>query len=306
MIRINLLKPLQAQRPMTLVEEPKGGRRVLVILVLLAVLGGGGYFALQKMGGGKPGAAPAVAAVEESQTPAPAAAKPKRITANAVEEIVRQVQSDLAAQSSPPEYPDLAPTQRIAYQHLAGRSLLRDLQAATPPDVGFARVIFTPPGEFYLHGLAASEGDLKRFHAALNALPGAEIRQSLARPVGGAKESWEFSFFGKVKYPTAEVARTANRVFPRNALDAGLKDFAGVAQELGVNLQAPRLQNSSTEGGIQRFLYRAEANCDYARLETLLEKLVENRSGVGLLRLALEARGDEKMVASLDLLVYAQ
>jgi len=306
MIRVNLLKPLQAQRPMTLVEESKGGKKFVLALILLAVLGGGGYLVLRLTDGKAGDTGPVVAATAESETPKPTPARPKRVTADAVEEIVREARSETAADTAPPDYTDLAPSQRIAYQHLAGRSLLRDLQAATPPDVGFARVIFTPPGEFYLHGLAATEGDLKRFHAALSALPGADIRQSLARPAGGSRSSWEFSFFGKVRYPTSAVARATNRVYSKGAAAGGLREFTGVAKELGVQLQPPKLQNTSVEGGLQRMLYRAEVQCDYARLEGLLERLVDGRSGVGLLRLALEARGDEKMVASMDLLVYAQ
>jgi hypothetical protein len=41
-------------------------------------------------------------------------------------------------------------------------------------------------------------------------------------------------------------------------------------------------------------------------LQAFLEKIRDAGSSVGILRLALEARGDEKMIAGMDLLVYAQ
>ncbi len=309
MIRVNLLKPLQAQRPMTLVDEPKGvGKRLAFALLGLAVIGGL-YFFLQKHGGKEKEVQPQPVVVAPPPKPEPPSLEPKRpapVSVDAVEEIVREATAEFAEPPPPAGYADFTPSQRIAYQLLAGTRILRDLQAATPPEIGFAQVVFTAPGEFYVRGLAATEEDLQRFQAALTALPGATIRKNQSRPVGAAKTAREFSFLGKVDYPVAEAARPENRVVTRDQLAAALKGFSGTAKEAGVSLQDPKLQKSTSVGGFERMLYKAEARGDYAHLQAFLEKIRDAQSSVGVLRLALEARGDEKMIASLDLLVYAQ
>jgi hypothetical protein len=291
---------------MTLVEDSKGGRRKALLLLALVILAAGAYFALQKHGSGAQTVAPTPVVAVAPPLPQPPPVKPKHVTADAVEEIVQEVQAERASDTAAPQYSDLAPSQRIAYQQLSGTRLLRDLEAATPPEVGFAQVIFTPPGEFYVHGLAATEADLNRFQAALTALPGSDIKPGLSRAVGPTKVAREFSFFGKVNYPASEVSQVENRVLARNRLATALKAFTDTAKSLGVEIQAPQLEKSAEAGGLQRQIYRTEAHCDYTRMQAFLDKLQGAQSSVGLLRLSLEAHGDEKMVANLDLIVYAR
>ncbi len=306
MIRINLLKPLQAQRPMTLVETGGKGKRLAVWAAVVLVVAGVAYFLTRPK-------SPTMATVHPTRPTVaahPAAAPtptPKPITADAVEEIVRQAQTDLSGMSSTPTYADLAPSQRIAYQNDAGAKLLRDLGNATPVQVGFAQIIFTPPDEFYLHGLSESPGDLAKFQSALAAaFPGAEIRSGFSRPVGAAKTAREFSLFVKMKYTPDDASLIDNHVVARNQLNAALQGFAHTAQALGVSVQTPRLEKTTEADGLKRLVYRTEAQCDYSHLQELLEKMHADQSDVGLVRLALESHGDDHMVASLDLLVYAQ
>ena len=102
------------------------------------------------------------------------------------------------------------------------------------------------------------------------------------------------------------IASAKSGAIVMNQLEAELRGFADTARTLGVEFETPRLRDSSSENGVPRFLYHAEASCDYSRLQALLENLQRAQSNVGFQRVSLEARGNEKMSASLDLILYAQ
>jgi len=306
MIRINLLKSVQSQRPMLLVEETNGGKRVWVFALIALLVISVGIFIFKKPSATKK---PEVTMTETAPAAAPdtvpAVSEPAAPTADVAEEIVREAREEMVPATAPSTYSDLSPSQRVAFQQISGIRLLRDLQAVTPAEVGFARVIFTPPSEFYVYGIAANEEELKKFKSGLATLPGADIQESLSQPVGAAKVAREFSFFGKVNYPVAEALGTGNHVVAKDNPNVALNSLTAAAKELGMTL-SPKLENTTTSGGLQRNVYRVEARCDYARLQSLLEKIGESKADMGVVRVALEAKGDEKMVASLDLVVYAQ
>ena len=298
MIRINLLKSLQvlpevehfedSEESIEFAEESRSKGRLWIVIPVILILsaGIGMYLAMRP---------------SRTEKPAPLASPDTIAIATPVPDTVK-TGADTVAKT--PEDPD--PSRRITFQYFAGTRLFQDLQTAAAQGVGFTRIMFTPPDEFYVHGVASTEADLQHFKGALIALPGATLQQDQTQPVGAGGVAREFHFSGRIQYDTAGMTSTENRVLAANQVDATLKEFISTTHALGIELEPIQLQDSSVSEGLTRLLYRTEANCDYARLQTLLEKLQQNRSHVGFQRVNLEAQGNEKMTASLDLLVYAR
>lgn len=306
MIRINLLKPLQSQAQPLIFDEPGVGRKKLfLVLGGIALLAAGAMAVLQfpSLFGGLLGGGEDTEATVTAPEPAhpEGKAKPKRVTSHAVEEVVREVGETGANE---PTYAEMVPSERIEFQYFASSRILKDIKAVTPPDVGFANFIFTPPGDFYVHGLASGAGDLARFQEALSGLEGASIRPGLNAPAGARGLSREFSFFGSVKYPLNAMPTPPDRVIGKENLQSELKRLKTVAGSLGVKLKEPRLSSSGRSGAFTRQIYSTSADCSYQQLQDLLSGLHEGKSNLGLVKFALRARGDEKVAADLDLLVY--
>jgi hypothetical protein len=313
MIKINLLKSLQAPAMAPLVlEEPKGKRKQLVLLVaLLALVAAAATVFLQYptmvsgfLGGAEEETQVAAPAAPE---PPPAAApvpKPKRVTADAVEEIVREIQEEQGRQGRPATYADLVPSEKIEYQYFAATRILKDIKAVTPPDIGFADFIFSPPGDFYIHGLAYDEDTYQRFQSGLAGLEGAVIRPGVAAKGGARGTAKEFSFYGTVKYPVNAISQPPDRVLKKDALQAELKNLRAVAATLGIKLHDPKLKSQSDAGEYRKMVFTASADCSYQQMQDLLDQLHENKSNLGFLKFALKANGDENVVASLDILAY--
>ena len=315
MIRINLLKSLQALPEVERIEEPardavsefvaepRGNGHlllwVLVPIVLLASAGTGIYLAMRRSHTETP--------VEKIEPIEPA---PVADTAHAWVPVASDLSPNALVPDSVKPATDSAaepdPSRRIAFQYFTGTRLFQDLQNAAPQSVGFTRIMFTPPGEFYAHGVAGTDDDLQRFKRALTALPGALLTQDQSQPVGPGGMAREFHFSGNLRYDTSGMVSTENRVMAADQVGAALKGFMNTTHSLGIELEPIQLLDSSVSGGLTRLLYHTEAGCDYARLQALLEKLQRTRSHVGFQRVSLEAQGNEKMTASLDLLVYAR
>lgn len=317
MIRINLLKPLQVPAAPLILEEPKGNRKRAVILgaaLVLLVVGVSIFFQYPTLLGGLVGGgeetagiiAPAPEEIVAAPEPAP---QPKRVTAQAVEEIVREIQDEQGRQGAVTSYADLVPSEKIEYQYFAANRILKDIKAVTPPDIGFAHFIFTPPGDFYVHGLAFDEETYKRFQNGLAGLEGATIRPGItaksaapARKTPGA--GIEFSFYGTVKYPINAISQPPDRVVKKQALQGELKQLREVAATLGIHLQSPKLKSTSDAGEYRKMIFQASADCSFQQMQDLLAQLQENKSNLGFLKFALKANGDENVVASLDILAY--
>lgn len=323
MIKINLLKPLQAPVAPLILEEPKGKRKQLVLLVgglavvalgAMAVLQYPGFFSGLIGGGGETAQVEAPAAPVEAPAPAEPAVKPKRVTADAVEEIVREIQAEQGRQGPAATYADLVPSEKIEFQYFAANRILRDIKAVTPPDIGFADFIFSPPGDFYIHGLAYDEGTYERFRSGLEGLEGASIRPGVVAKGGargtaggkttGGKATVEFSFYGTVKYPISSISQPPDRVVKKQDVQAELKRLKEVAASLGIALRNPKLKSTSDAGEYRRMVFQASADCSYQQMQDLLTQLHESKSNLGFLKFALKAGGDENVVASLDILAY--
>lgn len=313
MIKINLLKPLQAPVAPLILEEPKGKRKQLVLLVgglaivalgAMAVLQYPGFFSGLIGGGGEIAQVEAPAAPVEAPAPAEPAAKPKRVTADAVEEIVREIQAEQGRQGPAATYADLVPSEKIEFQYFAANRILRDIKAVTPPDIGFADFIFSPPGDFYIHGLAYDEGTYERFRAGLEGLEGASIRPGVVAKGGTRGTAKEFSFYGTVKYPVTSISQPPDRVVKKQDVQAELKRLKEVAATLGIALRNPKLKSTSDAGEYRKMVFQASADCSYQQMQDLLSQLHESKSNLGFLKFALKAGGDENVVASLDILAY--
>lgn len=317
MIKINLLKSLQvpALAPLVL-EEPKGKRKQVVLLVaLLALVAVAATAFLQYptvvsgfLGGADDETQVSVPAAPVS-APAPAVHKPKRVTADAVEEIVREIQAEQGRQGPASSYADLVPSQKIEYQYMAATRLLKDIKAITPPDIGFADFIFSPPGDFYVHGLAYDEEAYRRFQEGLSGLEGAVIRPGVAtkggaRTTAGGKATIEFSFYGTVKYPVSAIPEPPDRMVSQAGLQGELKKVLDVAATLGIKLRDPKLKHTRDAGDHRRMVFQASADCSYQQMQDLLGQLQESKSSLGFLKFALKADGNENVVASLDILAY--
>lgn len=310
MIRINLLKPLQAQSPLHsldgLSSEPSRKGLWIGVAAVAVVLGGGFLLLNPDFLGGKSGKvleeAPTVKA-EAPAKPTPPPPKPKPTTAYAVEEIVRDVQSEQAKETAPPAYSALVPSQKIEFQQRMGVRILQDVKAATPPEIGFARFIFTPPGEYYVHGLAASEADLRRFKQGLQTLPGAEIRDGMLNPVpqGSGKE---FSLFGKVRYPMTGARPLGNKVVSEADLAQALRQWSAEAKQAGLRMGSVKQVSSVPLGSGARRVYEASGSGSYRAVQNFLARIHESESPIGLIRLTLQADRNGDMRAQFDLLAY--
>ena len=311
MIRVNLLKPLQAPPPTFAFDEPaKPGKGKVIalsaagILALAAIV----FFQFPGLFGGLFAKPAEPASVQAPPEPRPEASEslPKQVTANAVEETVRDLQPGEAKPGAPAAYADLVPSQKIEYQYYASTRILKEIKAITPPDVGFANFIFTPPGDFYVHGLAADEDDLKRFQDGLAKLAGAEIKPGMNVPAGARGRAKEFSFFGSVKYPMDALPAPPDRVVTKAEVPKELKQMKALAGNLGIRMREPRLLATAQAGGVKKMVWEASADCSFQQMQDFLAGLRESKSNLGVAKLSLHARGDEKVVADMDILAYVQ
>lgn len=309
MIRINLLKPLEVPaKPFAFEEPPKPRKAKVLALLALCLAALVAIVALQFPGlfGGlfaKP-APPPVVQAPPNPKPEAAAPAPAKVTANAVEETVRDLHPEAAKPPAPATYADLVPSQKIEYQYYASTRILKDIKAITPPDVGFANFIFTPPGEFYVHGLAAGDEDLKRFQDGLAGLAGAEVKPGMNVPAGARGRSKEFSFFGSVRYPLDGLPTPPDRVVSKADLPKELKQMRAVAGNLGIRLKEPKLLATAQAGDVKKMVWQASADCSFQQMEDFLAELHASKSNLGFAKFALRARGDEKVVAEMDILAY--
>lgn len=312
MIRINLLKPLEAPARSYVLEAPaKPGKGKVIALAVVAVAALVAIVALQFPGifGGLFAKKEVAAVVQVPPEPKPEGgetAMPPKVTANAVEETVRDLQPDASRPSAPSTYADLVPSQKIDFQNYSAARILKEIKSITPPDVGFANFIFTPPGEFYVHGLAADEADLKRFQEGLAGLTGAEIKPGMNVPAGARGRSKEFSFFGTVRYPLESLASPPNRVVAKADVPKELMQMRTVAGNLGIRFKEPKLLATAQAGNVKKMVWSASADCSFQQMQDFLSELHQSKSNLGFAKFALRARGDEKVVADLDFLAYVQ
>lgn len=312
MIRINLLKPLEPQALPLILDEPAGrgkkpylilGGLVLVAVIAIAVLQFPTLF-----GGMLAHKEETAIAVKTSPAPKPAEVRvqPKRVTGQAVEETVRDIQEDRVKEQIAPSYAGMVPSEKIEYQYYASTRVLKDIKSVTPPDVGFANFIFTPPGDFYVHGLAGDEQELQRFQQGLAGLSGAAIQPGMNVPAGTRGKGKEFSFFASVKYPVNSIPTPPDHVVDKTGLLKEIKQLKTVANGLGIHLKEPRLFNTSAVGNVKRMVYQTSADCSFQQMQDLLTGLHEGKSNLGFIRFALHARGDEKVIAEMDIIAYVQ
>jgi hypothetical protein len=249
-----------------------------------------------------------IAAVQTSPKPKPEAAvpAPAKVTANAVEETVRDLRPEASRPPAPTTYAELVPSRKIDFQNYASTRILKDIKSVTPPDVGFANFIFTPPGEFYVHGLAADEADLKRFQDGLASLTGAEIKAGMNVPAGARGHAREFSFFGSVRYPVESMPTPPDRVLAKADVQKELKQLRTVAGNLGIHIKEPRLLATAQAGNVKKMVWEASADCSFQQIQDFLTGLHESKSNLGFAKFALHAHGDEKMIADMDILAYVQ
>jgi hypothetical protein len=309
MIRINLLKPLQPQALPLILDEPAGrGKKTYLILGGLALVAVGAIAILQfpSLFSGMFAQEEKVEAPPVPPVPAPSEehVQPKSVTSQAVEETVRDLHPDQSEPILNPSYADLVPSGKIEFQYYSSKRLLKDIKTVTPPDVGFAKFIFTPPGDFYIHGLAESERDLQRFQEGLNGLMGATIRLSMNVPAGTHGKSKEFSIFGSVKYPLSDIGSPPDHSIPKARLPAELKTLKTLAANLGIRLKEPKLISATQAGPLKKHVYLVAADCSFQQMQDLIGDLHEGKSNLGVIKVMLNAKGDEKVNAELDFAAY--
>ncbi len=317
MIRINLLKPLQAPTSSPMSLDDSGGRRKTTTLVVggLAVVALAVVLVLQYptlFGGLLGGRKPPVAAKTHKNPPQPKpsetpAEKPKPVTADAVEETVRDLGNNKSeTQVMNRSYADLVPSERIEFQYFACEKILKDIKAVTPPDVGFADFIFTIPGEFYVHGLAGDAESMQKFQDGLKGMSGAAVKPGLNVAAGAHHEGKEFSFLGSVKYPVDGLPIPPDHVLNKAGLAQEFSKLKSAAKSLGIVLKEPRLLNAADVGANKRMVYETSGDCSFQQIQDLLGELRQAKSHLGILKFDLHARGDEKVVADLAILAYVK
>ncbi len=307
MIRINLLKSIQFETPVPVVKQSKDRRKQLVlsggglaIVVLVGVL----Y--MQHRAAQKAAEALQAEAQQVTEAPGPGldSLQPKRVTANAVEETVRDVGDQSERQAEPPAYFDMVPSVKIEYQYFACTRILRDIKAVTPAEVGFANFIFTPPGDFYVHGLVSDVENFERFKQGLASMRNTTVRPGKEAPAGTKGLGKEFSFYGTVNYPINSVPTPVNHVLTKAKLQEEVASLKTVAANLGIKIKEMRQLSSVSTNGTQRLVYQITADCSFQQMQDFVDGLQEAKSDLGFLKFALHARGDDKVVAEMDILAY--
>jgi hypothetical protein len=85
-----------------------------------------------------------------------------------------------------------------------------------------------------------------------------------------------------------------------------LKQMKTVAGNLGIHLKEPKLLTTAQAGNVKRMVYQTGADCSFQQMQDFLSELHESKSNLGFIKFALRARGDEKVVADMDILAYVE
>lgn len=310
MIRINLLKPLQLQASSINLHEASGNRKrplllgALAVLVLLGAVAIMQYPALLGGLGSETKTAPVTTVAKAPKPVTLDTMQPKRVTDNAVEETVRDLSDAEASVAAPPTYGDLVPSEKIEFQYYSCSRILKDIKAVTPAEVGYANLIFTPPGDFYIHGLANDDENYQRLKKGLAGMVNTTVRPGLEAPAGVKGLAKEFSFYGTINYPLTSLPTPPDHVVTKANLQMEFTRMKGVAKNLGILLQEPKLLSSVAVGENKRMIYETKADCNFQQMQDLLSELHEAKSNLGFLKFALHAHGDEKIIAEMDILAY--
>ncbi len=308
MIRINLLKQLQPKStPSQLVEAGKKSNRkvliyaalVVLTLVAVAVI----QFPTQIMGMFNKGQT--VAQVEPAKPEETLdTLKPKKVTANAVEETVRDLNDQSADLVTPPSYSELVPSQKIEFQYYAFLQALKNIKAATPPEVGYANYIFTPPGDFYLHGLASNEENYQSLKKGLSGMQNVSVQSGVESATGAHGLAKEFSFYGSFKFPLSGMAAPPDHVIPKDKLQSELAGLKSVGANLGIKFKEPHLMGTVAVSQGKRMVYSSSAECSFQQMQDFLNDLHQAKSNLGITKLFLHASGDDKIIAEVNILAY--
>ncbi len=310
MIRINLLKSLQVQANSISLQDPANKRKKFVLVgggILIVLLGAIAVLQYPSLLGGLWTSTKTAAVAPVAEVPKPVTLdtmQPKLVTANAVEETVRDVSDAEASAAAPPTYGDLVPSEKIEFQYYACSRILKDIKAVTPAEVGYANFIFTPPGDFYVHGLANDDENYQRLKKGLGEMVNTTVRAGLEVPAGVKGLAKEFSFYGTINYPLTSLPTPPDHVVTKVNLLLELKHLKSVAANLGILLQEPKLLSTVPVGENQRMIYETKADCTFQQMQDFLSELHEAKSNLGFLKFALHARGDEKIIAEMDILAY--
>ncbi len=310
MIRINLLKPLQTQSAPNVFEESTGKRKKMFLVgggLVLAVLAAVAVLQYPSLLGGLLVKKKQVVEKVDIKPPEPVTMdtlKPKHVTANAVEETVADVGPSSEKPPTTTTYDGMVPSEKIEFQYFASARILKDIKSVTPPDVGFANFIFTPPGDFYLHGLAGDKESYEHFKRKLSALESVTLKPGLDAKAGSHGSGKEFSFYGTIVYPLNAIPVPPDHTFPKANLKQELEKLKTVAAGMGLKLKEPRLVGTVAFGNLKRLVYESTLECNFQQMQDLIEELHHVKSNLGIARFALHASGDEKVVAELDILAY--
>jgi hypothetical protein len=310
MIRINFLKPLRPQViANTLVDAGNKRNKLILVGGALAVVALGVVALLQYptlLGGmlKKPEVVEATPVSEKHKLVTLDTLRPKRVTADAVEETVRDIGDQRDRQAEPPAYADLAASEKIEFQYFVCSRILRDIKAVTPIEVGFANFIFTPPGDFYVHGLTSDSESYERFKTGLNGMQNTAVRVGLFVPAGNHGAGKEFSFYGTIKYPLSAIPVTPDHMIASGNIQTELNQLKSVALGLGIKLKEPKLSSSVKVGVKTRVVYQTSADCSFQQMQDLFTELKAAKSNLGFIRFALLAKSDEKVVAEMDVIAF--
>ncbi len=310
MIRINLLKPLQPHAQPLILEEPGNRRKNRVLIgggLAIVVLAAAALLQYPSLLGGLLSGSKQADTHMAAPIPKPEAVeipKPKPVTAKAVEETVRDVGDQSERQATQPSYSELVPSEKIEIQYYACAHIFKDIKAVTPPDVGFANFIFTPPGDFYVHGLASNAESYQKFKQGLTGMAYAEVRAGLDTAAGAKGMAREFSFFGTIKYPMNTIPTPPNHVIPKAKLQEELARMKTTAASLGIRLREPKLLNTVDMGDSKRLLYQVKADCSFQQMQDLISDMHQAKSNLGFIKFDLHALGDEQVVAEMSVLAY--
>jgi hypothetical protein len=306
MIKINLLNHLDVVPAKEIVKVPftiKGPWLAATLAVSVVIVSMLGVFYYLKSA---PIQMPLdqLAVRQTGPIPQAPAYKPLVIQSYAVEDAVRELREEHRRTYQGSSYKGLKPTAKVGFQLAASNKFLHFIKNITPPEIGFSSLIFTVPGDFYLHGMAINDEYYQNLKIGLERNNTLNVKPGILKPVGNRGVAREFSFYGKVGKGFVQN-NSKVRMVKASMVNSELKSFKNIAQSSGLDLESITLKSKVNLGSYKRYVYKTSApECDFENFQIFINKLHVAKSNVGLLKFSLRAVAEELMTATFDIVLY--
>ena len=304
MIRINLLNQLDKvpEKKSIKTGDSSSFKRLVVIFLFLVIIAGLVFTWYQLSGKGKEEQIEA-GPRHKTSVPQKPEYKPKVVLSQAVEEIVKEIQTEQRKAPRNTTYRDLSPAEKIEHQLSTCKKALAFFGKITPPEIGFTDIILTTPGDLYLHGMATGSGHYQTFKQSLSHASFLTVKPGILKPTGAHNLAQEFSFYGTFRFKIPSPG--GNRIVSPQDVSGTISRFRRTAKASGLQLTPLTLKSKTNVGKYRRYIYETHIrNCSFDRFQNFITKLYVSKAKTGILKFSLKAEGDDILAAGIDLVLY--